>query len=173
MTNIVQDQTTCFFTIPSARLTDAGNYTVIITSGAGQQTISSGAILSVLADFDGDGLPDAWEAAYGFNTNTVNNAALDPDGDGLTNRDEYVAGTNPTNALSCLRIEGFMLPGSFQFTAISNRSYTVESLDGLEGSEWLKVLDVPARGTNHTQGVQDSLPAGTTRFYRVRTPMAQ
>ncbi len=47
------------------------------------------------ADTDADGLPDAWEIDHGFNPNddgsiNVNNgAAGDPDGDGLSNLDEY------------------------------------------------------------------------------------
>lgn len=172
LTNIVQNQTTCAFTLAGARLADAGNYTVIITNGAGQSTVSAAAVLTVLADFDADGLPDAWEALYGFNTNTVNNADLDPDGDGLRNRDEYLAGTDPTNASSCLRIEAFSRSASFQFTAVSNHSYTVEYSEALGSNPWLRLFDVPARATNHVHEVRDPSPLAGSRFYRVRTPLA-
>ncbi len=43
-------------------------------------------------DSDGDGLPDAWEIAYGldpFSADNVNGANGDPDGDGLTNLQEF------------------------------------------------------------------------------------
>lgn len=74
-----------------------------------------------LTDFDGDGLPDQWEAAFGISTNSAEGlfgADGDPDGDGLSNMSEYlagytvvggniysnyawaVAGLNPTNAYS-------------------------------------------------------------------------
>ena len=48
----------------------------------------------VLADADGDGLPDAWERLrFGHLDET---AAGDLDGDGLANLQEYAAGANPT-----------------------------------------------------------------------------
>ena len=47
-------------------------------------------------DTDGDWIPDVWELRYGLNPANAADANLDPDGDRLTNRDEYFAGTNPT-----------------------------------------------------------------------------
>lgn len=51
----------------------------------------------VAADSDNDGLPDAWEIAN--NTNALrNDAANDPDGDGLDNLAEFNLNTNPLAA---------------------------------------------------------------------------
>ncbi len=50
----------------------------------------------VCVDWDGDGLPDDWEIAYGFDPEQ-NNADLDPDGDGVPNRLEWARGTDPRN----------------------------------------------------------------------------
>ena len=46
-------------------------------------------------DEDGDGLPDWWEEKYGLDPEDPSDATQDPDGDGLDNRAEYAAGTNP------------------------------------------------------------------------------
>ena len=48
-------------------------------------------------DTDGDGVPDGWEAANGLDPLT-NDVDLDPDGDGLTNMQEFILGTNPLSA---------------------------------------------------------------------------
>jgi hypothetical protein len=45
-------------------------------------------------DTDGDGMPDWWEVKYGLNR-LVNDAAGNPDGDDLTNSQEYLVGRNP------------------------------------------------------------------------------
>ncbi|MDY6904557.1 MAG: hypothetical protein SWH61_07715 [Thermodesulfobacteriota bacterium] len=52
-------------------------------------------------DLDGDGLPDTWEIQHGLDPSDITDAMTDndaPEGDGLTNLEEYCRGTDPINA---------------------------------------------------------------------------
>jgi uncharacterized membrane protein YgcG len=46
-------------------------------------------------DDDGDSIADEWELEFGLDTADASDAALDPDGDGATNREEFENGTYP------------------------------------------------------------------------------
>jgi GH15 family glucan-1,4-alpha-glucosidase len=68
----------------------AGNNAMVVTYGT--------------YDSVGEGIPDWWRRQYfggdGTTTNGQSCATCDPDGDGFANRQEYQAGTVPTNASS-------------------------------------------------------------------------
>jgi len=72
-----------------------GNFSVIISNYIGSVTSTPAAIW---ADSNGNGIPDWWELQYFKNLNQT--ATGDYDGDGVDNLDEYLQGTNPTNAAS-------------------------------------------------------------------------
>jgi hypothetical protein len=56
----------------------------------------------------GDGIHDSWRVQFfgstGANTNQSSCASCNPDGDGFSNLQEYLAGTDPTNASSAFRV---------------------------------------------------------------------
>ena len=143
----------------------------LLTNVARQSgTLSIPALITYLTDSDGDGVPDEWEATYGFGTNNIADGALDADDDGLSNWAEYVAGTDPTNGLSCLRIDPLAAPpgATLTFGVISNRTYTIQFSEGVD-TPWSRLADVPARATNRLEVIAD--PAFTiNRFYRLATP---
>jgi hypothetical protein len=130
--------------------------------------------LIVLPDADRDGMLDAWETQFGFNINDVADALLDFDGDGMPNRHEYVAGTNPTNAASVLRLE-ILREGDMKlrFMAQSNVAYGVQYRSGLETDTWQTLSNLTGTGVATVREISPpNLFPGEREFYRIVTPPA-
>jgi hypothetical protein len=174
LTNLVTASTHCFFTLRNVQASQGGpnvTYRVIVTNAA-TATLSVNATfnLTVLPDSDGDGLPDAWETAAGLNPNSSADRDPDSDGDGMTNWQEYIAGTDPTDPLSYLKIDRLQIePSVIEFTAVSNKTYSVEYSDSSQEGSWVKLADVLAQPRTGVQRVTDPAPAAN-RFYRLVTP---
>ena len=123
-------------------------------------------------DSDGDGIPDAWELAYGLNPTNAADAILDADIDGMNNLNEFLAGTNPTNALSrlALSIDGPVLNSvGMHFDAVSNKSYTLQYRASFSTGGWLRLQDFAAANTNRTISITNDL-TDPTRFFQLITP---
>jgi hypothetical protein len=132
--------------------------------------------LTMLADVDGDGMWDVWETNYFGNVNTTNNPANaleDPDNDGMTNLDEYRAGTNPTDPLSVLKIVLTATNANvLQFVAQANLSYSVQSRSNLAAGAWLNLTGIAAGPLVRTVEVNTAAaPLGAERYFRVVTPL--
>lgn len=143
--------------------------------GTGTNGSTMGAIFPVgsyLVDTDGDTLPDTWEQTYGLDFNSPTDAPLDTDQDGLSNLQEFWAGTNPADAASGLRIIAAPLPGQdallLSFEAMSNRNYEVESRIYPDVGDWVILLNVPAALTNRIIQTTNATHNGDARFYRLR-----
>ena len=164
--------------LPNVTTNDSGNYTVVITNAATPLILSHEALLTVLADSDGDKAPDTWETQFGFLPNDRDDGATDFDGDGVSNADEFRSGTDPRSDTSYLRVEDFSLDGvapasRISFPAISNRTYSVQFKDMLDStSVWATLEDVFAQPLNRTAIVIDPVRA-PNRFYRLITPLVQ
>jgi hypothetical protein len=139
---------------------------------------SAGVTITVLADADRDGMADTWETNYFGAVNTTNNSAnalQDPDNDGMINRDEYIAGTNPTNALSVLKLFTANTNTALQFVAQTNISYSVQYRSTISSTNWTTVTNVASQPSNvRTVNVNTpNPPPDVERYYRVVTPQVQ
>ncbi|MEI7732819.1 MAG: hypothetical protein WCO56_24825 [Verrucomicrobiota bacterium] len=121
-----------------------------------------------------DAIDDAWQVRY-FGLNNTNAAwNADPDHDGLNNYQEYIADTNPTNALSCLRIQSIAKAGgmTLSFQSSTNRKYSLSYTAQLPIGSWTNVpLQTNLTGNGGTMTLTDPSPSGQVRAYRVTVRM--
>lgn len=119
-----------------------------------------------------NGLPIAWQLLNFGNTNVNPNA--DPDGDGMSNQQEYLAGTNPNNANSDLEITSFSsAPGgttaNVTWESVLARNYYIQKRLNLNtGFSWLDsgLGLISPDGASTTRTFSDT--NAPMRFYRVQ-----
>lgn len=91
-------------------------------------------------DLNTNQIADAWEESYfGVGANVV--PGDDADLDGVSNLDEYISGTDPTNWFNCLWIEMTTHSNQIDFVwdAEKDRTYCVQGTTNLVSGEWLQV----------------------------------
>ena len=140
--------------------------------------------LTLGEDADGDGIPDAWQRALakrlGVTPDKVH-PGDDSDGDGLSNRDEYLAGTYAYDPAEGFALKIERLPtgeGAMSFLAVQGRSYTV--LGSTDLQDWraveFRVLDgtaAPVARPNYvatdvrTVKIQAAPDGRDVRFYKL------
>lgn len=122
---------------------------------------------------DGDGIPDTWAYQYSGNATGVV-ASADSDDDGYTNYQEYMFGTNPTNAqsrfeFSCSAPADKNYAGLY-FTTATERDYTIEYRTSLTDGSWKPLFTMPGSGS--PLNLKD-YNIGQQRFYRVSVNTAE
>ncbi len=121
---------------------------------------------------------EAWRQDYFGTTANTGDAAdeADPDGDGWTNTREFVAGTDPTDRGSVLRITVLQIDGDDMlvgFPSTSGRVYRLERSETLEAGSWTAVLSAgtPADAIEGTGALVQVTDTGgallARRFYRL------
>ena len=157
-----------------ATTNEAGGYSVTITNAAGSVTSAIATLTVVPAnpDSDGDGMLDSWETANGLVVG-VNDAALDPDHDGMSNLQEFLAHTDPHDAASVLALRASPAGGgqfALSFTAVANVTYTIQSTDTLAPMNWQTWQQVVSAPTNRLVTLTNSPVSPGGQFFRIVTP---
>lgn len=144
-----------------------------IAAFPGSATPGASNSLSV-GDSDMDGVPDDVELLWGLNPNDPTDVLVDDDGDGLSYLEEFLAGTDPEDRDSYLRVEISTASdgATISFTAQPGRSYSIIGTGSLESPDWMLVEQIEAGDTERVVEVDDT-DAGGVRFYRLVTPMIE
>jgi beta-glucanase (GH16 family) len=124
----------------------------------------------------GDGIPNGWKQQYNLNPFDPGLAAKDPDGDGMSNLQEYLAGTDPTNNASVFHITSVIRTNNdvrITWMMGSGKTNALQATTGGSGSyatngfsDLFVVTNTLGTVTNHLDvGGATNIPA---RYYRVR-----
>jgi hypothetical protein len=121
-------------------------------------------------------MSDGWELAHGLIPGILDGED-DSDGDGLTNLQEFLAGTHPYDPGDRLKLNAqTIVQGSTRavlltFQMKSNKTYSVVYAHGLNASNWTNLVHWNARPTNATVNFVDQLPTNAiSRYYRLAAP---
>ena len=125
-------------------------------------------VISFNADSYSEGIPDTWRLSYFGNKNPSiglkHHAADDCDGDGYSNLQEYLFGSNPTNKTSNLRITSFGT-STVQWQAKGYEVY--ELLSTTNFTQWTRAVS-PLVPTNSTGTATLFTSGGPRQFFRIQ-----
>ena len=124
-------------------------------------------------DVDLDDISDTWERGHGLNYLLAADATLDADGDGRTNRQEFLAGTDPLLTSEYLRAVGASRSGNtltLNFAGtVSGRSYQLESTTTLDS--WGNV-GAPFTASGASTSLTTPFVGGPRVYHRLRALFA-
>lgn len=112
----------------------------VIGGASAGNTINLGTLFLYPTDENTNQMADAWETLY-FGAGSTVDAQMDADGDGMSNRDEYLAGTDPTNGYSCLWLEAIVGTNELELAWYTepDRTYCISGTTNLCTNAWVQV----------------------------------
>ena len=160
---------------PGLSFAGTDTFTYACNSAFRDSNLATGTVIVAVRLSTGDGIPDWWRQYYfggdGKTTNTQSCTTADPDGDGMNNMTEYLAGSNPLDFRSAVRVIAIDRTGNainLRFSSELGQSFFLERNTDLTTGSWTNI------GTN-IWGQTDSVTAGATitnnqqkAFYRIR-----
>ncbi len=122
----------------------------------------------------GDGIPNGWKQQYGLDPLDPNLGSKDTDGDGMSNLQEFLTGTDPTNSASSFRITSVVGTGSDVLVSWMTGIGKSNALQATAGGSYTTngFIDI-FTVTNASGTVTNYLDVGgatnkPARYYRVR-----
>ena len=114
---------------------------IIGTNGCGRIIhVNGGTIIVTTLTLDpslsavGDNIPNSWKQQYSLDPLDPNVANQDPDGDGMSNLQEFLAGTDPTNSASYFHITSVVSSGNDLAVTWMMGSGKTNALQAMAGS---------------------------------------
>jgi hypothetical protein len=126
-------------------------------------------LTATLVDSDHNGLPDVWEMQYFGHLGVDPNA--DPDHDGMSNKREFLAGTDPTNPNSVFKLTAInKAPAglAIHWASVGGKTYTLLRSTNLAGAYVPIATGVLATPPENLFTDSNNVPR--TGFYQVRMP---
>jgi hypothetical protein len=155
---------------PDGRILVFGSFASDLVPGDYNQTRDVFVVRLASSDSDGDQMDDDWELTF-FDTLNQDGTG-DFDLDGLTDLDEFRAGTDPTNEQSVFRAITVRRMGGGSTTvlwaAIAGHSYQVEYKDAVGDSDWTALPGIVTARSGTGSYEDTTSNAVRQRFYRVR-----
>lgn len=122
-------------------------------------------------DTDHDGMPDGYERRQGLNPADPADAALDLDGDGINNLEEFLGGTDPRNPESqfrILRTSAVNHRYQIEFVGPAGRRFQLETASDIVHPQWTSVSQ-PVYGFGGITTIEHEAAGGVALgFYRLR-----
>ncbi|MFO1491933.1 MAG: hypothetical protein U1F87_13730, partial [Kiritimatiellia bacterium] len=138
--------------------------------GAGEAR-NAGVLALAAADANANSVPDPWEFRW---FSGLVDVSLDGDHDGLTHRQEYIAGTNPVLASSALQLQASCLPATgvkLIWAATPGRRYRIRRMNEFSAGVWTEqyVSPVAAAGVPTLEWTDPAPPANAA--YRLEAEL--
>lgn len=147
--------------ISQGRFPDGSDRIVSLPKGGSPGTTNRG-------DAEGDGLPDDWELAHGLGMGTQD-ATGDLDGDGSNNLAEFLAGTDPRDPGSHLRLLITPLASSLRLSVngIEGKVYDIQQREAVSQGPWLSVGRLGPGSVPQLLSLELPWQAGESRCFRL------